>query len=438
MQFPVAVARQPGRVALRVLDGDLQGKVLEVPSTGPYIVGRTDLADLRVSEPSVSSVHFEVRPLPTGGAVIRDLESKNGMWFHDRRIQEMELCSGDPFRAGSCRLVLASVGHVDVEVLKTSRFGRLCGSSVPMRELYRKITAIAPTPLDVLILGETGTGKELVARTIHEYSERRGAFVVLDCGALSPTLADGTIFGFRKGAFTGADQDQPGVFEAAEGGTLFIDEVGELPLEMQVKLLRALDTRTVTRLGEPGNPRRVDVRVVSATHRELRASVAAQTFREDLYYRLARSILHTPPLRERGDDIIEIADYVLENIRFKHQLRVWLGDAAKSVLLQHAWPGNVRELRNAVELAAHMTREGEISLADLHITRRAQSVGGKLEQLIADGANLASVHETVDKMFLSRLLDIHGHSISAVARAAGISRDRLRRRLKELGLYSKT
>ena len=303
-----------------------------------------------------------------------------------------------------------------------------------MRELYRQIERVAHTPLDILILGETGTGKELVARTLHSYSGRPGPFVVLDCTALPPSLAEGIIFGFRRGAFTGADRHQEGIFEAASGGTIFIDEVGELPLELQVKLLRVLDTRETSRLGEPGVTRKVDVRVVSATHRDLRAFVAEGSFREDLYYRLARCVLQTPPLRERGEDVVEIAEYFLENLRLAHGVDARLGDAAKARLRAHAWPGNVRELRNAVELAAHVQGGGELELDDLRIVAKRVS-GGKIEELIAEGASLEALHDAVDRMLLTRLLDIHGHNISKISDAAGVSRDRLRRRLKALGLY---
>src|SRR5689334_5760965 len=279
--FASEMTHRPGRLVLRMLDGPKAGSMINV--AGAVVsVGRSKLADLRVEDRSISSVHFELRPTETG-AILRDLGSTNGVWFHDRKVEVVQLEAGDVFRAGEVRFVLADVSSVEVEVLTTSRFGELHGGSLAMRELYGQIEALGPTPLDILLLGETGTGKELTARTIHASSGRTGPLVVLDCGALSPTLAEGTIFGFRKGAFTGADHNQPGVFEAANGGTLFIDEVGELQLELQVKLLRALDNREVTRLGEPGNARKVDVRIVAATHRDLRQAVADGRFREDLY-----------------------------------------------------------------------------------------------------------------------------------------------------------
>jgi DNA-binding NtrC family response regulator len=433
--FASEKTRRPGRLVLRMLDGPKAGSTINVAGA-VVTVGRSRLADMRVEERSISSVHFELRPMETG-AILRDLGSTNGVWFHDRRIQQVHLEAGDVFRAGDCRFVLADVASVEVEVLATSRFGELFGGSLAMRELYGQIEALGPTPLDILLLGETGTGKELTARTIHASSGRTGPLVVLDCGALSPTLAEGTIFGFRKGAFTGADHNQPGVFEAANGGTLFIDEVGELALELQVKLLRALDNREVTRLGEPGNPRKVDVRIVAATHRDLRQAVVDGRFREDLYYRLARAVLRTPPLRERGDDIAELAQTFLSALCRDFGLEVHLGEQAMRVLGAHTWPGNVRELRNAIEQAAHIKRRGEILAADLRLGGGAAPRGNKIEDLINGDADYERIHAEVDKLLLPRILDAHDHNLTAVSKRIGMSRDKLRARLRELGLYTR-
>jgi DNA-binding NtrC family response regulator len=435
LAFASEKARRPGRLVLRMLDGSAAGSTVDI-AAAVITVGRSRLADVRVEERSISSVHFELRPTGTG-AILRDVGSTNGVWFHDRRIQVVHLEAGDIFRAGDCRFVLADVSSVEVELLATSRFGELHGGSVAMRELYKQLDALSPTPLDILLLGETGSGKELTARTIHATSGRAGPLVVLDCGALSPTLAEGTIFWFRKGAFTGADHNQPGVFEAANGGTLFIDEVGELALELQVKLLRALDNREVTRLGEPGNARKVDVRIVAATHRDLRQAVADGRFREDLYYRLARAVLRTPPLRERGDDVIELAETILSTICRDFGLEVHLGEPAMRVLQAHAWPGNVRELRNAIEQAAHIKRRGEITPADLRLGGSAAPRATKLEDLISGDADYERIHAEVDRLLLPRILDAHDHNLTQVSKRVGMSRDKLRARLRELGLYTR-
>ena len=261
----------------------------------PRVLGRSHAADLRVRDPAISGRHVEIWVVEAG-VELRDLGSTHGTHHAGRPVEHARLELGDSFAAGESRFVLAR--RPDRAQPARARWGELDGASPAMAELYARLAALAPTPLDVLILGETGTGKERTARTLHARSGRAGPLVVLDCGAMSASLAEATLFGVGKGAFTGADRDRPGVVEAAEGGTLLIDEVGELPLALQVKLLRVLDNREVCRLGEPERRRRVDVRVVAATHRELEAEVAAGRFRQDLYFRLARATVRLPKCQE--------------------------------------------------------------------------------------------------------------------------------------------
>jgi DNA-binding NtrC family response regulator len=426
--------RRPGRFALHVLDGPSSGvHELEQRAT----LGRSHVADVTIEHGSVSKLHAELE-LTRWGVRLRDLGSKNGTWVLGRRVEALHLAAGDEFAVGECWVRLASIDEIEVAMLESERFGRLWGSSLVMRELYAQLEALAPTPLDLLIQGETGTGKELTAQTIHELSCRKGRFIVLDCAALSTTLADGTLFGFRKGAFTGADHDQPGAFEEADGGTLFIDEVGELPLELQRKLLGVLERRELTRLGEPGKPRTVDVRVVAATHRDLRQEVAEGGFREDLYYRLARALVYTPPLRDREEDIVELANSFLRRVCLDHGLEVNLDDGARTALRQHSWPGNVRELRNVIERAAHIRRQGQITARDLMLgaVRTLDSTASIADALGSD-KSYAEVHDELDRLLLPRLLERYDHNISHISQHLGISRDRLRRRLRELGLYSR-
>ena len=431
--FAPETKRRPGRLILRILDEDPPH---DVTIDGQVVtVGRSSLADVCVEQRSVSGVHFELRPT-AGGATLRDLGSTNGVWFHDRRVPEVELEAGDMFRAGKCRFALLDVLEVEFEVLDIDHYGQLHGSSLAMRELYRQIDKLAPTPLDILLLGETGTGKERTARTIHQVSRRRGPLVVLDCGALSRTLAEGTIFGFRKGAFTGADRDQAGVFEAADGGTLFIDEVGELALEHQVKLLRALDNREVTRLGEPGKARKVEVRVIAATHRDLRQAVVEGSFRQDLYYRLARAVLRTPPLRERGEDIVELAQTFLNRLCREYGVEVQLAEDAAESLRAHTWPGNVRELRNVVEHAAHLRGQGELVAGDLYLGDARLPGRGRIEDICDGSRSYDQVHAAVDELLLLQVLEVNGRNLTQAAKQIGISRDRFRIRLKQLGLYT--
>lgn len=240
--------------------------------------------------------------------------------------------------------------------LQLSTVEGMVGDSPAMRELYRRVERLGPTTLNVLVRGETGTGKELVARALHRRSGRRGRFMALSCAALPEALAERDLFGHVRGAFSGAVTDQPGVFEAADGGTLFLDEVGEMPPQLQVKLLRVLQEREVTRLGET-RPRRVDVRVIAATHVDLERAVATGAFRSDLLYRLNEVDVRVPPLRERGDDVLLLAH---------HALRMDGGPArgfthrAEELLRGHPFPGNVRQLLSAVRRAALLCKGEQI------------------------------------------------------------------------------
>ncbi len=297
-----------------------------------------------------------------------------------------------------------------------------------MRRVFDRIRRIARADLPVLVTGETGTGKELVARAIHDTSGRPGPFVALNCGALTSTLAETELFGHVKGSFTGAASDRAGVFEAATGGTLFLDEIGELPLELQPRLLRVLETMSVRRIGD-AMERRVDVRVVAATHRNLAQMVREGAFREDLYHRLRILSLDLPPLRARPEDVLLLACSFLAGSGFV------LGTDAQSALLSHSWGGNVRELRNcllrarlfagevigAADLELEVTNDGPVDLrpdpapAGVPIERR----------------NLTLVEE---KSFLMETLAACGNNRSRAARRLGLSRSAFHERLRKLGV----
>ncbi|MFV8750468.1 sigma 54-interacting transcriptional regulator [Nannocystaceae bacterium ST9] len=395
--------------------------------------GRSRASDIVLDHPSVSGLHFELHLSETGVELI-DLQSRNGCWLQGRRVFRIQMRPGDTFLAGECRIQLAAAGEVEVEVSQAQHFGDLRGRSRPMRELFAQLERLAPTPVDILVLGETGTGKELVSRALHSQSLRAsGPFRVLDCGGLVPSLAEAAIFGHRKGAFTGADRDQPGVFEEANGGTLLLDEIGELPLDLQVKLLRALDRREVSRVGEPAKIRSVDVRVVAATHRDVRRMVAEGRFREDLYFRLARAVLELPPLRERGEDIGLLAREFLSAACTKHSLDAELGEDAEPALRRHAWPGNVRELKNVIEHAAFLVQGRPIAAADLALDVPPRDAVRMAEFLRVD--SYWSAHDELDRILLARILGEAGGNLSQAARRLELSRPKLRKRLKELGLY---
>jgi|GEM_PF-707347 len=435
--------RRPGGLALLVLDGPMAKQVLAVAKSSVR-VGRSRAADLTVDDRSISKIHFSLRATGGGtgaategaiGAEILDLGSKNGLWLGHRRIFHACLIAGDVFKAGECRLELVEVGELEVEVSASDQCGELFGRSVVMRELFALIERLAPTPLDVLVQGETGTGKELAARSIHQLSDRSDRpLVVLDCASLPETLADATLFGFRKGAFTGADHDQAGLFEQADGGTVFIDEVGELPAAQQTRLLRVLDRREVSRLGEPGKVRPVDVRVVAATNRNLLEEVAEGRFRADLYHRLSQETLTLPPLRERPGDVVAIAQRLVEQLAEQHGLAVELGEGARASLPLYAWPGNVRELRNALRRAVVLRRRGVIQGSDIRFGQ-GDNAAAKLGQAISEIRGYEACHLEFDRVLIPAAMREAGGSISAAAGNLGISRDRLRRRLVALGLY---
>jgi len=233
-------------------------------------------------------------------------------------------------------------------VASEGRFGRLWGRSEPMQEIYRQIARVAPTAVTALITGESGTGKEVVAHTIHDLSKRAKApFLAVNCGAISPQLIESELFGHEKGSFTGAVRQHRGFFERADGGTLFLDEVTEMPIELQVKLLRVLETGSFTPVGAD-EPVSADVRIIAATNRAPLDAVAAGKLREDLYYRLAVFPIHLPPLRDRRDDVPLLARHFLESLNAREGAGKHLSVPALGLLQSYAWPGNVRELRNAV------------------------------------------------------------------------------------------
>ncbi|MCU0685717.1 MAG: sigma 54-dependent Fis family transcriptional regulator [Polyangiaceae bacterium] len=314
---------------------------------GPLIVGADPACDLVVTDARVSRRHCELT-LGERGVVVRDLGSKNGTFVDGVQIVEAYVGPGSTLSAGDCRLLVRFGPSASrVPLSRGVRFGDALGGGVAMRALFAQLERAAPSDETLLLLGESGTGKELLARGVHERSSRRaGPFVVFDCTAVAPTLLESELFGHVRGAFTGASASRAGLLERARGGTLFIDELGELPLDLQPKLLRALESRQFRPVGG-GDFRDFDARVVAATHRDLKARVAEGTFRQDLYYRLAVLELMVPPLRERREDIPLLVERFLAS-----QSPPRSGDDlppnALELLLSHAWPGNVRELRNVV------------------------------------------------------------------------------------------
>src|SRR2546423_7416952 len=302
-------------------------------------VGADTTSDVRLEVRYVS--RFHCRLLPHGGRwLLKDLASTNGTFLDGARIAEADVDAGARIRIGSAELRIEQAGP-RLQAMLPGLVAR-DPALAPVLELLRRA---APSALPVTILGESGTGKEVAARAVHELSDRSGGpFVPLNCGAISRELAESELFGHERGSFTGAITSAPGAFGAADGGTLFLDEIGDLPVPLQVKLLRALEAGEVKPVGAP-RPRRIDVRVVCATHHDLRARVREGEFREDLFYRLRGVTVELPPLRARPQDILPLAEHFLPPDRS-------LAPDARAALLAHPWPGNVRELRHVVQLAS--------------------------------------------------------------------------------------
>jgi sigma-54-specific transcriptional regulator len=317
--------------------------------------------------------------------------------------------------------------------------------------LLDQVERIAPTEATVLVIGQTGTGKELIARHVHTQSGRSGAFVAVNCGAFSESLIDAELFGHEAGAFTGASQARPGWFEAANGGTLFLDEIGDLSLNLQVKLLRVLQERQVVRLGAR-KPIPLDVRLVAATNVDLRKAVAAGRFRADLYYRLNVAPLTLPRLHQRPGDILPLARHFIRVYGEKMQLgEITLAADARAALLHYEWPGNIRELENAIHYALIVCTDGQIRESDLnlvgvlqrdgdapHHAQPAQPQGwqARLESLIEEmlEADEAQLYQRVEELVVRAAFSYcHQNQVQA-ARALGISRNILRTQLKRFGM----
>jgi transcriptional regulator with GAF, ATPase, and Fis domain len=295
--------------------------------------------------------------------------------------------------------------------LESSRMGRIVGSCPSMQEVFRRVRKVATTDISVLIRGETGTGKELIARELHEASRRRGKpFIVINCGAIPENLLESELFGYARGAFTGAERTRDGKFQAAHGGTLFLDEIGEMPMQLQVKLLRALQERTVTKVGET-TPEPVDIRVVAATHRDLEQEVKQGRFREDLFYRLNVVQVVLPPLRERGDDLDVLAKYFLARACDRHGRKLrGISKAGLIGMRKYAWPGNVRELENRIEKAVVLAERSLLTADDLDIRPE------DLEEVLP----LADARDRFQARYIDMVLQRNGGNRTKTARELGV------------------
>ena len=344
---PEPLASDPDRFAVVVVGGADDGKRVEVDVSraGPALVGTSPVCDLRLGDRMVSRRHAALE-VTDRGLRVADLGSRNGVVISGLAVTEAHLRGGETIVLGETMLhVQRLVASEAAPLSRAHRFGRMVGTSVVMRRLYPLCKRLAASDVPVLIEGETGTGKEVLAEALHEESQRAaGPFRVFDCASVSPTLVESALFGHERGAFTGAATQRRGVFEQAHGGTLLIDEIGELDPSLQPKLLRVLERGEVQRVG--GNAWvKVDVRVLAATRRDLDREVQAGRFRDDLFYRLAVGRIELPPLRRRKGDIAVLAQQFWRAVGGDDRP---LPAAVLARFEDYAWPGNVRELRNAV------------------------------------------------------------------------------------------
>jgi len=362
-------------------------------------------------------------------------------------VEAMKLGAYDyitkPFNFEELRLVLErAVAHLRLtaenrilrEQLRAKHgFGPLVGQSPEMERLYRIIAKAANSSHPVLILGESGTGKELVARAIHFSGPFRDRpFIPVDCGSLVPTLIESELFGYVRGAFTGAVRPKEGLLATAEGGTIFLDEVGELPVDLQAKLLRAIQEKEIRPVGGT-RPVPINVRILAATNRDLEAAVAQGSFRRDLYFRLNVLTLRVPPLRERRGDIPLLIGHVLERINAGRQAQYCFGDDALRLMLQYDWPGNVRELENCVERACTTCSFSTIHVADLPTALRNFQALSKTESEAGNaGENITPLEELEKRAILHALEVLNGDKLQA-AHKLGIGKTTLYRKLKEYG-----
>jgi len=339
-----------------------------------------------------------------------------------------------PIELDELRVILRRAVHIrNLEqaqpggIAPRRRYHRLVGESDPMKKVYQLIQRVAGTDVTVLVLGENGTGKELVANAIHEAGPRREQpFVPINCGAIPENLLESELFGHERGSFTDAHRTKEGKFELADRGTLFLDEIGEVPLHLQVKLLRFLQEHKVERIGGR-EPVRVDARVVTATNRELKSMIAEGKFREDLFYRLGVITIQVPPLRERGDDLRLLAEYFLEFYSRQHKRRLkGFTQAALRAILAHPWPGNVRELENRIQRAVILAIDAYLRPEDLDL----ESAGGTMEPL----PTLQAARDEAESRLLVEALTRNAGNVTRAARDIDVSRPTMHDLLKKHGL----
>ena len=437
----LSVMRDLSKLRLQVIDGPDAGRACDL-GPGEITVGTDPACDLVLADDTVSRRHFQARKADDG-VCVRDLDSSNGTYFMDSKVKEIVVGPGATLRAGQTLLkVVPSEKNLCPEPVAESDFHGVLGRSVRMREIFATLTDVAGTDLTLLIEGETGTGKEALAEAVHSASPRSDRpFVVMDCTTIPRDLAESELFGHKKGAFTGAVADRKGTFEQAHGGTVFIDEVADLPAELQPKLLRALERHQFRPVG---GDRTVDVnvRVIAATNKNLKAEVERGGFREDLYYRMAVVAVQVPPLRERAEDLPLLMEHFLaQSSGGKHSARIT--SAALLRFVEYPWPGNVRELRNVTERAVALHKSPEFDL-EAFLEEIAKGLGETSARRDASASAAlpfkeakSRVVDALERAYLTDLIQQAGGNVSSAAREARLDRHHLKDLLKKHGIKTK-
>jgi len=420
-------APPPARLRVRVGGRE---RTIPVTSAG-VVIGKDPTCDAAVDDPFVSGRHLRIEPLGASWILV-DLGSTNGTFISGARVARAELPLGVPVQLGDAEIVLEP--REGPEPGRAEAFEGMISRDAAMRQVFELVERVGPSDAAVTILGETGTGKELVARALHARSGRRdGPLIPVNCSAIAESLIESELFGHEKGAFSGAERMRKGAFEEADRGTIFLDEIGELPLDLQPKLLRVLELGEVKRVGA-SRPIIVNVRIVAATHRDLRARVRAGKFREDLFYRLCVVPVTVPPLRQRKGDVRALADTFLQRASPRGLVLRWSPEAMEK-LEAYDWPGNVRQLRNVVQRALLFRGEGLVVPAGavtFEDTRTSPGDTGDDDTMFVRGLTLEEIEREAIRLSLRR----NKGKRAAVVRELQIAKSTVMKRIGQWGLHN--
>jgi transcriptional regulator with PAS, ATPase and Fis domain len=414
--------RAAAAAVLVVAPGTSDERRIEIGST-PLTIGSDADARVCVNDAHVSRRHAEVARVDAT-VVVRDLESRNGTYVDGIAVKEAILHDRAVIRIGATTIVFETQAQA-IGTTGPKRMGDAIGSSPEMQQVFEVLERLAPSDLTITLLGETGVGKDVLARGVHAASERSAApFVVFDCGAATPTLIETALFGHEKGAFTGATAAVAGAFERAHGGTLFFDEIGELSLDLQPKLLRALEQRKIQRVGSTVEIP-VDVRILAATNRDLEVEVAEGRFRQDLFFRLAAAVVSVPPLRARLADLPELVDAIL--VAEGRRLRVT--QDTLDAFTSYEWPGNVRELRNVLSAAAAMADADLLEPRHLLFFKQKRR-----DATLADAPLAGRTLESIERAAIVQTLKGAAGNKTKTAKALGIAASTLYEKMRRYGI----